>query len=145
MTISTILQQIGLTDFEANTLTALFAETKGSTVLNLSKKLNLPRTTIYGHLESLMAKGLVKKTLSEQGTLFFAEDLESVLEIYNEKIEQIQKAKDNLASLIKSQQFSTSHQPKFIYYDKPAAGQSILRDILRSGVKKANGFGRFRK
>jgi HTH-type transcriptional regulator, sugar sensing transcriptional regulator len=140
MTISDILQQINMTDFEARTFTALLAEHKGSSVLNLSKKLNLPRTTIYGHLDSLIQKGLAKKTLGEQGALFFAEDLATVLEIYNEKIEQINKAKDNLADIIKAQQFPASHQPKFIYYDKPTAGKTILRDILRSGVKESQWF-----
>ena len=140
MNISTILQQINLTDFEARTFTALLAEPKGSSVLNLSKILNLPRTTIYGHLDSLIQKGVIKKTIGEQGALFFAEDLDTILEIYNEKIGQIKKAKDNLANIIKAQQFPASHQPKFIYYDKPSAGQAILRDILRSGVKESQWF-----
>lgn len=136
MNINTILQQIDLTDFESNTFTALLAEKQGSSVLNLSKKLNLPRATIYGHLDSLIKKGLAKKTLGEQGTLFFAEALETILGIYNEKIEQIKKAKTNLANLIKKQEFPASYQPKFIFYDKPEAGRSILRDIARSGEKE---------
>lgn len=136
MNINTILQQINLTDFEATTFTALLAEKQGSSVLNLSKKLNLPRATIYGHLDSLIQKGLVKKTLGDQGSLFFAEDLETILSIYNEKISQIKKAKNNLAQIIKTQQFPASHQPKFIYYDKPEAGKAILRDMVRAGEKE---------
>lgn len=132
MNLQSILQQINITDFEAKTFTTLLQEPKGSTVLNLSKKLNLPRPTIYGHLDSLIKKGLVKKTLGETGTLFYAEDLETILSIYNEKIEQIKKAKNNLAKIIKTQEFPASHQPKFIFYDKPDSARSILRDILRS-------------
>jgi HTH-type transcriptional regulator, sugar sensing transcriptional regulator len=137
MNIKSILQNIDLTDFEATTFTALLAETKGSSVLNLSKKLNLPRATIYGHLDSLIQKGLVKKTLGDQGTLFFAEDLETILSIYNEKISQIKKAKTDLAQIIKTQQFPASHQPKFIFYDKPQSARTILRDILRSREKQS--------
>src|SRR4030042_2942923 len=140
MNIASILQQIGLNDFEAKTFTALLAEPKGSSVLNLSKKLNLPRTTIYGHLDSLIKNDLVKKTLSDQGALFFTEDLETLLEIYNEKIEQLKNAKNNLTDLIKKQEFPASYQPKFIFYDKPEAGRAILRDILRSGVKESQWF-----
>jgi sugar-specific transcriptional regulator TrmB len=137
MNINTILQNIDLTDFEATTFTALLAETNGSSVLNLSKKLNLPRATIYGHLYSLIQKGLVKKTLGDQGTLFFAEELETILSIYNEKIELLKKAKNNLANIIKTQQFPASYQPKFIFYDKPQSGRAILRDIIRSGEKES--------
>jgi len=140
MDLNNILKQINLTDFEVRTFTALLAESKGSSVLNLSKKLNLPRATIYGHLDSLIQKGLVKKTLGEQGTLFFAEDLETITSIYDKKIQQIKKAKDNLAEIIKKQEFPASYQPKFIYYDKPTAGQAILRDILRSGIKESQWF-----
>jgi len=140
MNIQSILKQINLTDFEATTFTALLAETKGSSVLNLSKKLNLPRATIYGHLDSLIQKGLVKKTLGDQGALFFAEDLETILNIYNEKIEQIKKAKKNLAQIIKTQKFPASHQPKFIFYDKPDSSRAILRDMIRAGDKEAYWF-----
>jgi len=140
MNIQTILQSIDLTDFEAKTFTALLAEPKGSSVLNLSKKLNLPRATIYGHLDSLIKKGLAKKTLGVQGTLFFTEDLETISGIYNEKIEQLNTAKNNLADIIKKQEFPASYQPKFIYYDKPSAGQAILRDILRSGIQESQWF-----
>lgn len=140
MNIASVLQQIGLNDFEANTFTALLAETKGTSILNLSKKLNLPRTTIYGHLDSLIQKGLAKKTLGEQSALFFAENLDAISEIYDKKIKQLNYAKNNLAEIIKKQQFPASYQPKFIYYDKPTAGQAILRDILRSGVKESQWF-----
>jgi len=140
MNIAASLQQINLTDLETRTFTALLAEPKGSSVLNLSKKLNLPRTTIYGHLDSLIQKGLVKKTLGEQGTLFFTENLETISSLYDKKIKQLKKAKNNLAEVIKKQEFPASYQPKFIYYDKPGAGQAILRDILHSGVKKSQWF-----
>jgi len=132
MDLNNILKQINLTDFETRTFTALLAEPKGSSVLNLSKKLNLPRATLYGHLNSLITKGLAKKTLAEQGTLFFAENLENILSIYSEKIVQVKKAKDNLAQLIKAQTFPESYQPKFIFYNTTSSAQSILRDILRS-------------
>lgn len=140
MDLNNILKLINLADFEAKTFTALLAEPKGSSVLNLSKKLNLPRTTIYGHLDSLIQKGLAKKTLAQQGTLFFTENLETISSIYDKKIKQLKKAKDNLAELIKKQEFPESYQPKFLYYNKPGAGQAILRDILHSGVKESQWF-----
>jgi hypothetical protein len=73
------------------------------------------------------------KTLNEMGSVFFAEDLDNVLKIYNEKIEDLKKAKSDLSNIIKTQKYKISHQPKFIYYNTKDATKSIFRDMLRSG------------
>jgi len=140
MKIIDLLEKIDCTDFEAKTFLALLGEPEGTSVLSLSKKLNLPRPTIYGHLESLIEKGLVKKGIGEFGAVFFPEDQENILSIYNEKIEEIKRAKENFSEALKSKKFEATYQPKFVHYSTKDAAKSILRDVLRSREKETYWF-----
>jgi len=132
MTIKKILKYIDCTDYEIKTFVALLDEEGGSGVLKLSKKLNAPRATIYGHLDSLIEKGLVKKGLTENGNVFYAEDLEVILGLYDEKINEINQAKVDFKKLIASRRVQPSHSPKFTLYETPQAAELIFRNILRS-------------
>lgn len=132
MDIIKILEKIDCTDFEARTFLALLEEPRGASVLGLSKKLNLPRPTIYGHIESLIEKGLVQKGVGEYGAVFYAEKEENILSIYSEKIEEMKKARESFSKALKDKKFEATYQPKFIHYSTREAAKSILRDILRS-------------
>ncbi|MFZ2834644.1 MAG: helix-turn-helix domain-containing protein [Candidatus Moraniibacteriota bacterium] len=140
MDIIKILEKINCTDFEARTFLALLEESKGASVLGLSKKLNLPRPTIYGHIESLIEKGLAKKGVGETGAVFYAEDKENILSIYNEKIEEMKKARENFSEAFKNKDYGATYQPKLIHYSTKDAAKSILRDILRSREKETYWF-----
>ncbi|HAT73927.1 MAG: Transcriptional regulator, TrmB [Candidatus Moranbacteria bacterium GW2011_GWF2_36_839] len=132
MDIIKLLEKINCTDFEARTFLALLEESKGVSVLSLSKKLNLPRPTIYGHIESLIEKGLAKKGVGETGAVFYAEDRENILSIYSEKIEEMKKARESFSEALNNKKFEATYQPKFIHYSTKDAAKSILRDVLRS-------------
>ncbi len=140
MDIVKLLEKINCTDFEARTFLALLEEARGASVLGLSKKLNLPRPTIYGHLESLIEKGLAKKGVGEYGAVFFAENKENILSIYSEKIEEMKKAKNSFSMVLKNKNFEATYQPKFIHYSTKDAAKSILRDVLRSREKETYWF-----
>lgn len=135
-----ILKQINCAEQEINTFIALFSEKEGVSALQLSKKINLPRPTIYGHLNSLIEKGLAKKGLNENGAVFYAEDLNSILNLYNEKIKSIEQAKKTLEELTEIKGATHSYKPKFIVYDNPKASESILRDVLRSRAEQTYWF-----
>ncbi len=140
MNLIKLLEKINCSEHEAKTFIALLEENNGVSVLQLSKKLNLPRPTIYGHIDSLIEKGLVKKGLGEFGSVFFAEDQEKIESIYIEKINEIKKAKKEFSETLKSHAYKTSYQPKFIHYSTQEAAKSILRDVLRSREKESYWF-----
>lgn len=131
MDIKQALKYINCNENEINTFLSVLNQENGITVVQLSRKLNLPRPTIYGHLNSLIEKGLVKKALIENGSKFFAEDLETVTKIFDEQNEKIKQAKSSLKESFKKQN-TASYQPKFVIFDTPNSAESIFRDILRT-------------
>lgn len=136
MNLKNALGHLGISGMEADTLISLFSEPEGTSVVRLSKKLNLPRTTIYGHLESLAEKGVVKKGVTERGSLFYAEDIETLSRIFDDKKKDIEEARKEFEKISSSELIVSSYNPKFTVYDRPGAAESIFYDILRSRPKK---------
>jgi sugar-specific transcriptional regulator TrmB len=66
------LQELGLNDKESAVYLALLSVDNDS-VIDLSKKTNINRTTIYPVLESLMTKGLVSEVKMDKKIRFAAE------------------------------------------------------------------------
>ncbi len=135
-----LLKQLNCTEFETKTFLALLTETKGASVVNISKKLKLPRTTLYGHLESLMKKGLVRKTIGDRGSIFYTETITNIQELYEEKINQLKKSQKEIKKIMENKKSIQSYEPKFIIHDKPRAAEMIFRDVLRSKEKQTYWF-----
>ena len=113
------LQDIGLTEKEATVYISLLA-VDNSSVLDISKKTKLNRSTTYVVLESLAKKGLVTETTIGKKTHFQAEPPER-LETYVEqrKImleEQAKKLKDVIPQ-IKSVQREGGEKPIVKYFE----------------------------
>lgn len=132
MNINQSLKQINCTDNEINTFLAVLNKKEGTAVVQLSRELNLPRPTIYGHLNSLAEKQLIRKALVESGSRFYTEDLETIMQIFDERSQNILKAKKSLKENLKSQN-NSSYQPKFTIYDNSNSAESIFNDIIRTG------------
>lgn len=131
MEIEAALRQIDCSDREINTFLAVLERGSGVTVVQLSHALNLPRPTIYGHLKELIERGLVRKSLTESGSRFHAESLESILRVFEEKQLRIEQGKALLEQSY-SERNTAEYQPKFTLFDTPKAAELIFRDILRS-------------
>lgn len=140
MSLKKVLKQLGISEMEADTLTSLLSEPKGMSVLKLSRKHNLPRTTIYGHIEALSKKGLVKKGVTENGSTFYAEDAENIALIFNDKKRNIEEAKKEFEKISASRFTNESYNPKFTVYDRPGAAEAIFSDILRSRPERTSWF-----
>ena len=63
------IESIGCTKAEAETFALIAQYPDGISVLALSRALNIPRPTIYSHLENLMALGIVKKGISGRSSV----------------------------------------------------------------------------
>ncbi len=133
------LQDIGLNEKESILYLALLA-VDNSSVLDLSKKTGLNRSTTYVVLETLAKKGLVSETTVGKKTHYQAEPPER-LETYVEqrKIlleEQAKKLKDIIPQ-IKSVQREEGEKPVVQYFEGKegifALNESIYKDESEGG------------
>lgn len=80
-------QKLGISSTEYDLYVQLYRY-GASSVLQLSKRLNLPRTTIYQNLEKLLKIGMVNRVVDRNRKLFVAEEIDKLKEIISQK-EQI--------------------------------------------------------
>ncbi len=139
MDISQALKFIDCNESEINTFLALLERKSGTTVVQLSRSLNLPRPTIYGHLNSLVKKGIVRKSLGEMGARFSAESLEHITQVFEERSQHIKQAKESLKTSLETPDIP-EYQPKFVVFDTLRAAESVFRDVVRTGEKETYWF-----
>lgn len=129
---SNTLINLGLTRPEAETFSAILKYPEGTTVLELSRNLNLPRPTIYSHLEEMLRIGIVKKGIKENTSLFYPETKEIIERIFEEKIKDLSLHKKAFSETFKNLGASTKFKPAFFVYEGPEAYENVWRDILRT-------------
>ncbi len=126
------MSQLGLTSEETNIYLALL-EYGGDTAGNISKKTGLKRSTLYGILQKMTDKGVIKRSL-KQGTRFFsAETPENLYTQFSKKINHLQKAQEDFQEILpKLNQLSKdkNFKPKIEVFDGINAVQNIMQDVL---------------
>lgn len=127
-----LFTQLSLTKAEAATFLAIWQYPDGISVLELSRSLNLPRPTIYSHLESLSLFGIVKKGIKEHTSLFYPEPKQTIQKIFDEKIDSLKSSKDLLMSSLVEGHTSSRFKPKFFVYEGSHAYEQVWNDILRT-------------
>ncbi|OGG08989.1 hypothetical protein A2154_01800 [Candidatus Gottesmanbacteria bacterium RBG_16_43_7] len=128
MDTANILMQLGLTIHEARVY-ELLLKTGISSPVSLSRKIAINRTTLYRILESLEAKGLVKRIVESKSTSFEAAPAETLTNILIQKENDLKTLQNSLTPLVKSLsqlQSQTDSPTKVKYYQ----GQSGLRQLL---------------
>lgn len=131
-----IFQELGFSEKEIAVYVALL-ELDSATVVDISKKTNINRTSCYDILESLMKKGLISKHKQKKKTLFHAGDpkrlisyLEREREENDKKIskqqELIKEALPELNSLLHPQ----STKPKVTFYEGEKGMREAYEDTL---------------
>lgn len=126
------LQEIGLSDKEARVYLALL-EVDNDSVLDLSKKTKINRTTIYPVLESLAKKGLISEIKIDKKVRFAAEPPERI-ETYIERRkigleEQGKRLKDILPQM-KSVQRESGEKPVIKYYEGKEGIMSAITEYF---------------
>lgn len=132
MSIEQLLIPLGLSTREAKTFITLLQHSNGMTILQLSKATNSPRATLYGHLSSLIQKGLVVKSLNEKGVMYFTETIDRISSLYSEHVKELQNKQKELAKELQKFRPKTFHQPKFSIYDTAESAKNIFWDVLRT-------------
>lgn len=140
MDIHSLLKHLDLSKDESHTFETLLSYPNGVTVVQLAKKLNKPRTTLYDHLAILTEKGLARKGKKGSGAVFYPEDIQTLQNIFEEEAHTIMRAgamfKDYAASLPDT----TTYSPRFTVVDNSNAADIIFRDALRSRVEESYWF-----
>lgn len=113
------LQEIGLNEKEAALYLALL-QVDAASVIDLAKKTNINRSTVYVVLEGLMKKGLVSETQIGKKVHYQAEPperLETFVERQKTILEEQQKRLKDIIPQIKSVQRETGERPVVKYFD----------------------------
>lgn len=134
------LLDIGLSDKEiAVYLSAL--ELGESSVLDISKKSRVNRTTIYPIIDSLTKKGLMSLVQKGKKQYFFAESPSKIKAFVDSKINQLEASKGSLPELVK--QLSAienrrSNKPIVRFYEGNEGINSMLEEFLDTNEKIEN-------
>lgn len=126
------LQEIGLSDKEASVYLALLS-VENDSVVDLSKKTNINRTTIYPVLESLSKKGLISEVKIDKKVRFQAEPPDRLATfVERQKIlfeEKSERVKDIIPQL-KGIQRENGEKPIISYFDGKEGVLSAMNEYF---------------
>lgn len=100
---------------------------------NLAKRLNMPRSTLYGLLENLAQHGLVLQSEKNKVKMWQAVAPETIKTIINEKINTLESTRTDFESVLeslKSSQKIDFISPKFHYFEGIEELKVMLKDVL---------------
>jgi len=126
------LQDIGLSDKEASVYLALLAYENAS-ALEIAKKTNIKRPTVYTALESLAKKGLVSETTVGKKTYYYAEvpeKLESLIERKMVSLRESQKTLKDIIPQLKSLSREHGEKPIVKYFEGKEGIVSATNEFL---------------
>lgn len=128
------LQDLGLNDKESAVYLALLSVDNDS-VIDLAKKTNINRTTIYPILESLMNKGLVTESKLDKKVRFSAEAPERLATfVERQKVlfeEKSERVKD-LIPRLKTVQRESGEKPIVKVYEGKSGALSAMEEIYNN-------------
>jgi len=100
---------------------------------SLAKRLNIPRTTLYGLLNELARGGLVLQSEKEKIKLWQAVDPENIKNIINDKINSLENTRNNFNTVLeklKSSQKTDFISPKLNYFEGAEEMRIMLKNVL---------------
>jgi sugar-specific transcriptional regulator TrmB len=121
------LKDLGLSEHEVRVYVALL-ELGTSKVEPVSKRVNLPRTTVYGILSSLLEKGLVSYVIKSGVKYYEATSPERLLLREKERVEELKKVIPELAAL----ENTIGEKPSMEMYEGKEGIKTIYEDMLKT-------------
>lgn len=125
MKIRKTLEQFGLSEKETKVYLACL-ELGEAPIPDIAKKSNLPRTTVYGIMDSLVKNGLVGFLVRKKKKYFIAESPEKLLGIAQERARDIKEIIPRLKSIYNI----AGSKTKIRFYEGKEGIRTILNDIL---------------
>lgn len=124
--LDTILKQLDL-PVHARKVFASLVEKGPSTARLIAERLSMPRPSVYDNLKALMMQGLVTERDEDGKKLFSVDDMHTIPNLLQSKIDSLQTEKESfskiLPSLLKKTTFT---EPKIRFY----SGQEGLRQVM---------------
>lgn len=121
------LKNIGLSQKKADIYLALL-ELGEATVIEISRKTRIKRTTIYNLLPEMINDGMVKATAKRKKRLFFIEDPAQLKSDLEAKLRTIEKTLPEL----KAMQNILPHKPKITFYEGLGGMRELYQDTLNT-------------
>ena len=131
------LLSLGLSEKEIRVYTSTL-ELSESSIIDISKKSKVNRTTIYPIIESLREKGLISMVQKGKKQTFYAESPEKLKLYVDSKIRELENKKEGLNIIIK--QLSAienrrSDKPVVRFYEGNEGINTMLEEFLESNQK----------
>lgn len=118
------LEKFGLTSKEAKVYLAVL-EMGQDTILNIAKKAELKRPTVYVTIDELIKKGLVQKIPKGTTTLYAAENPDYLLNVLHDR----EKTIKNILPLLKAVYNVEKNKPQIKFYDGADGVRKIYKLI----------------
>lgn len=101
-----------------------------SKVTDISSRLNMPKSSIYDALSTLVDNSLVNEYSDDRGKTFGISDREQLARVHNDKVEELKKAHSSLLSFIHSHVKEESvAKPKIKFYSGVIGIKQAFRDM----------------
>jgi len=126
------IKDFGLEDKEAEIYLAILQLGK-CTITDISSKSAIKRTTIYAYLESLLARGLVFKTIDKKRVYYCPENPENIKAMLEKQKQAIEEKKEKINLIIPELQSFYSgafHRPQVSFYEGKEGLREVYRKIL---------------
>jgi sugar-specific transcriptional regulator TrmB len=130
--LDTIFDKLGLKREHSDVYLALL-EGGSMPAGNLAKRLNIPRSTLYGLLDELARGGLVLQNEKGNVKLWQAVDPEKIKNMLNDKINALEKTRGSFDAILddlKKSQKTDFLSPKYNYFEGKEEMRIMLKDVL---------------
>jgi sugar-specific transcriptional regulator TrmB len=130
--LDTIFEKLGLKREHSDVYLALL-EGGSMPAGNLAKRLDVPRSTLYGLLDELARGGLILQNEKGNVKLWQAVDPDKIKNIINDKINALENTRGSFEAILgklKSSQKTDFVSPKFNYFEGAEEMKIMLKDVL---------------
>jgi len=131
MILNEILEKFGLTDKESAVYLAILQLGQCS-ILDVAKKSELKRTTVYRIIDDLTRKGFITKVPKTQKNLFMAENPDILLE----NLERKEKIIKESLPLFKAIYNTSETKPKIKFFEGKEGIKTLLYDSLKNNKSR---------
>ncbi len=139
-TLTEILRSAGLNEQETKVFIFLIRYATGLRVSEIARRMRLNRTTLYGTLKSLAAKGLLSSS-ERNGVLFFQSIQPHLLIDYLEQTREqlsknIKKTADLIPAITNVRNKEERYHPNIQFFDGIEGIKEVYNDLIRNNKEK---------
>ncbi len=127
-----ILHTLDIGSAEISVYTAL-VESGPVSAGSLARKMHIPRSSLYGYLETLRSKGLVRQSHAYDKKIWQAEPVETIGSLIQNNIDGLLQTKGKFLAALPDLQKKHTHDfiaPAMTYFEGAEGMRQMFRDIL---------------